>query len=221
MKKALSLILALVLCLSLCACGGASSSDNASSTQTTETTAPPETYYALGDTVSTNLFSFTLDAAQLAIALENTHGENFAAPKEYNAQDDKDNPYVAPTGHTYVAFTYTVENISRASEEFHGGRFVTVVYKDKEYTSMEDCAMFYYQDHQYFYNGRMYTDEAGVWHSGPSGNLYVSNAEKESRRAYADIAVDADSLTDGFLLRVSVPSSEGKVVFTYQIPAGN
>lgn len=223
MKKVTCLFLALLLCVGLCACGGnAAPSDEKKGTEPTETQAPPETYYAVGDTVSTNLFTFTLDEAQLAIALNNTHGDDFCTPKDYNAQVDKDNPYVAATGHTYVAFTYTVENISRASEEFHDGNFVTVVYDGTEYSrSMEDCACYYYQDYQYYYNGRMYTDEAGVWHSGPSGNMYVGAAEKESRRAYADISVETASLTDGFLLRVSVPSSEGKVEFTYQIPAGN
>ena len=144
MKKALSLLLALVMCLSLCACGGGSNTPD-----TPKATEPPETYYHIGDTVSTNLFSFTLDAATLAIALENTHGENFGNPKEYNPQEDNGNPYVAPTGHTYAAFTYTVENISRSSEEFHGGNFVKVIYKDTEYTTtLDDCAVLYHLVHQ-------------------------------------------------------------------------
>ena len=217
MKKALSLILALVMCLSLCACGGGSDTPD-----TPKATEPPETYYHIGDTVSTNLFSFTLDAATLAIALENTHGENFGNPKEYNPQEDNGNPYVAPTGHTYAAFTYTVENISRSSEEFHGGNFVKVIYKDTEYTTtLDDCAVLYHQDHQYYSNGSMHTEKANTWYSNPSNNMLVGAGEKHSRKTCADFAIEADSLTDAFYLRVSIPSSTGAEVFTYQIPASN
>ena len=41
MKKTISLLLALVMCLSLCACGG-SNSDTPDTPETTETTAPEE-----------------------------------------------------------------------------------------------------------------------------------------------------------------------------------
>lgn len=223
MKKVLSLILALVLCLSLCACGDTkpASADNPTA-QTTKDTTPPETYYNIGDTVSTNLFNFTLDAATLAIALENTHGDTFGDPKEYNPQEDNKNPYVAPTGRTYAAFTYTVENISRSSEELHGGNLVKVIYKDTEYTcSMKDCAVYYYQDNQYYSNGRLYTEEAFTWHANDSGNNLVGAAEKKTCKAYAEFGIETDSLTDAYYLRVSIPSSEGKEVFTYQIPASN
>ena len=213
MKRALSLILALTICLGLCACGNAEPKE----------TEPAETYYNVGDTISTDLFSFTLDAATLAIALENTHGDTFGDPKEYNPQDDKDNPYVAPTGHTFAAITYTVENISRSSEEFHSGGFVSVVYKDTEYTVSEfdDCAELYYQDNEYYSNGSMHVNKANTWYSSPSNNMLVGAAEKASRKGYADFAVEADSLTDAFYLRVNIRSTEGKQTFTYQIPATN
>ena len=222
MKKALSLILALVMCLSLCACGGGNDTPETTKAPTTEANTPSETYYQIGDTVSTNLFSFTLDAATLAIALENTHGENFGNPKEYNPQEDNRNPYVAPTGHTYAAFTYTVENISRSSEEFHGGNFVKVIYKDTKYTTtLDDCAVLYHQEHQYYSNGSMHTEKANTWYSNPSNNMHVDAGEKQSRKTCADFAIEADSLTDAFYLCVSIPSSTGKEVFTYQIPASN
>ncbi|MDY2608640.1 MAG: hypothetical protein SOV91_00095 [Eubacteriales bacterium] len=229
MKKALSLILALMLCLPLCSCNDTSNNnvkENEKTEATTEleTTVEPETYYNIGDTISTDLFNFTLDVATLAIALENTSGENFGEPKEYNPKEDNDNPYVAPTGHTYAAFTYTVENISRSSEEFHGSSsgFVKVIYKDIEYnTTLEECAALYHQDHEYYFNGSMHTDKANTWYPFPSFNMLVGAGEKQSRKACADFAIEADSLTDAFYLRISVPSTKGAVIFTYQIPASN
>lgn len=216
MKRIIALLMALVMCLSLCACGGTIP------TQTDNLNA--ETYYNIGDTISTDLFSFTLDAAALAIALENTHGEDFGNPKEYNPQEDNTNPYVAPTGHTYAAFTYTVQNIGRASEEFHSGDFVQIIYKDKQYKApMDDVAVLYHQAHQYYdsANGKMGTNEANTWYSNPSNNMLVGAAEMQSRKAYADFDIEADSLTDAFHIRVTIPSSKGVEVFTYQIPASN
>ena len=221
MKKALSLILALVLCLSLCACGGTTpeQTDNLSA----ETTTPPQTYYNIGDTVSTNMFNFTLDAAQLTIALSNINDETYCLPKDYDPQADKNNPYVASVGHTFVAFTYTVENISRASNQFHtGSSFVKVLYKDTEYsTTLEDCAYYLYESKQIMNNGKLETIKGNVWHRSAPNNFLLMNAAKETRRAYADIAIETDSLTDAFYLRISIPSSTGYQVFTYQIPASN
>lgn len=231
MKKVFALFMALALCLSLCACGNeASPSADESGGDTTlaaEDTTTPETYYQIGDTVSTNLFNFTLDAAELAIALENTYGETYGDPKEYNPQEDSNNPFVAPTGHTYVAFTYTVENISRASEDFQSFSgdpdwgSLKIIYKDTEYTTgIVDCAVLYYQDHQYLdINGQLKTNAANRWYAYHASNMLVGASEKQSSKAYADFAVEVDSLTDEFYLCVRVPSSEGSEVFTYYIPS--
>lgn len=224
MKKQATLLMALALCLSLCACGGETST---STDGPVADTTVPEAYYQIGDTVSTNLFNFTLDAAELAIALENTYGESFGDPKEYNPQEDSNNIFVAPTGHTYVAFTYTVENVSRTSGNFHdcgritNGGFVDVIYKGEKYdTTIDDCAVMYYQDHQYLdINGQLKTEAANRWYTNPSNNMLVGASEKQSRKAYADFAVEVDSLTDEFYLCVRVPSSEGSEVFTYYIPS--
>ena len=78
MKKILALILAAALALSLVACGSDGTGD--SNTPGGENTLPPATdksvdntkvieetkYYQLGDTVSTDIFEFTLDRADLA-----------------------------------------------------------------------------------------------------------------------------------------------------------
>lgn len=232
MKKTLSLILVLAMCLSLCACSGDTtpSPTDESTIEATETTTLPEIqYYNVGDTVSTKLFSFTLDAAQLAIALNNTQGEDHGLAKEYNVEEDKNNPYVARTGHTYVAFTYTVENISRAEEAFYDDSFVSVIYKDNRHSgSMENIADMFYEERKIFslnadftLNGDPQIIEAGTWHFSPADKLPVDVGQKQTRKAYADFALEVDSLTDDFCLCVKIPGTNGEEEFIYYIPAIN
>ena len=122
MRKIIALLLAGCMLFSLAACGGTQTEQaSASSDGDTPSEVSEEQYAAVGDTVSTDIFSFTLDSAALAIALDNTVDENYFLPKEFDAQQDSDNPYVAPKGHTFAAFTYTVTNLDRASAEFHDG----------------------------------------------------------------------------------------------------
>lgn len=116
MKKLIALFLAMVMCLSLAACGN--KQINSGNSQTDDGTAAPNDniqYYKLGDTVSTDIFEFTLNAAEFTIALNNVNDDDRYTPKAYDPQDDADNPYVAPVGHTYAAFSYTVSNLNRAS----------------------------------------------------------------------------------------------------------
>ncbi|WP_417344082.1 hypothetical protein [Evtepia gabavorous] len=125
MKKLLAIMLSAALSLSLAACGGSEGESQ---------------YYKLGDTVTTDIAEFTLDTAQFTIALSNINDETYFTPKEFDAQLDAGNPYVAPTGHTYASFTYTVTNLDRASMEFHGDSSISVEYDGKMYSTMVDGA---------------------------------------------------------------------------------
>lgn len=195
--------------------------EEATEEETTVETEPAETYYAVGDTVSTNMFIFTLDAADFAIALERKQ-EAIGLPKEYDPAEDNNNPYVAQVGHVLAAITYTVENVSRKSNEFHDGKksFVSVRYKDSEYSAeYRDCG--YYLTAEKIMvdrNAEVVTLEPYKWYSNVSTNFLLSNGEKTTRRGYADIAVEPDALTDAFYLRITIPSSSGPEVFTYYIP---
>ena len=83
MKKLVPIILSLAMLFSLCSCGGGGGG-GASNHQ--EETAER---YKIGDTVSTDIFEFTLDAAALAIALNRSYDDNYFTPKDYHG---------APTG---------------------------------------------------------------------------------------------------------------------------
>lgn len=208
MKKVLSLILALVLCLSLCACGSSSKT------------------YLIGETVSTDIFSFTLDAAALTIALNNVTNDDYYLPKEYNPADDSDNPYVASMGKTWVGFTYTVQNLNRDSSEFHSGGFVRIKHNGKNYGSIgalhcEDGAYYLYADQRVMdTSGSLITEKAGKWYRGGASNMLLMVGAKETRRSYVELDADIANLNDEFYLTVLVPNSKGKTEsFTYYIPA--
>lgn len=224
MKKLIALFLAMVMCLSLAACGneptnsGNPQADNG-------TTAPNENiqYYKLGDTVSTDIFEFTLNAAEFTIALNNVNDDDRYTPKAYNPQDDADNPYVAPVGHTYAAFSYTVSNLNRASCEFHNGSFATVKYDGKTYNSLEEGAYFLYADKQIMdTNGNLKTEKAGEWYNNPGRNFLLMVGEKTTRRACIDIAADIKDLTADVEITFAVPNSDGKKTeFTYLVSAAD
>jgi len=210
MKKLLSFILVLATCLSLAACG--SSDDGA--------------VYSLGDTVSTDIYDFTLTAAEFTVAVGNTSGDSFFTPKAYDAKKDSGNPYVAPVGRTLVAFTYTVTNKNRTSDEFHKGSFVSVKYDGKSFKSLKqvDGAYFLYESKQIRgTNGKLNTYAPGQWHSCTGiSNFLLGAGEKETRRGYVEISAEVTDLDAPVELTVSVPNSEGKKEkFTYVVTAAD
>ena len=151
----------------------------------------------MGDTVSTDIFEFTLDEATFTYALNNVKGENFFAPKAYDATSDKGNPYVADTGKTFIAITYTVTNTGRTMMQFYKAGFFTAKYDGKAYPALGVLTL----------NSSDKTD-----------NLLVDAGSTESHRAYAEIGVDVENLTDGFTITVQIPNSAGKTEkFTYTI----
>ncbi len=207
MKKTTAILLAIVICISLTACGSSSNSD----------------YYKLGETVSTDIFEFTLNAAEFTVAINNITDEAYFTPKEYDPNSDDNNPFVAPVGHTYVAFSYTVENLNRASSEFHDGSFASVKYDGKKYGKMDEGAYFQYDNEQYLdTDGKLKTRKGGAWYSDPGNNLLLSTGEKETRRAFIDVETEIKDLTEDVEITVKIPNSEGKEeAFTFLITAAD
>lgn len=212
MKKIIAFLLVTLMCLSFAACGSEQSDNNKSIT-----------YYKLGDTVSTDIFEFTLNAAEFTLALNNVNDDDRYTPKAYDPQDDSDNPYVAPVGHTYAAFSYTVNNLNRASCEFHNGSFATVKYDGQTYNSLKEGAYFLHSDKQIIdTNGNLITEKAGEWYNDPGRNLLLMVGEKESRRAYIDVATDVKDLTADVEITFAIPNSDGtKSEFTYLVSAAD
>lgn len=230
MKKLFALMLAAALALSLAACGGGGAEDTNTSgagngdTTSTDTpsgggeddSAPTEEepqekveYYKIGDTVSTDIIEFTLDEAELAIALSNTVDENYFLPKEYDPQRDAKNPLVAAKGHTYATFSYTICNLDRTN---YNGKlpFVTAEYKDTTSNKQVDGAE--YKGDTWITTGNNPTSPVYSW------RFVLDVGIERSFRSFIDIPVEADDLTDGFLLNIELPISDGTTsIYTYKI----
>lgn len=253
MKKWLAFIMAMIFVLNLAACGSGEKPDAApGSDTTTETNAPTDAdtpsadaddadteentgtetqSYQLGDTVSTDIFEFTLDTAAFAIALDNGKKDldgnikdTYMMPKEYNAETEKDNPFVAPKGHTFVSITYTINNLDRASANFNDqeDQLFTIEYQGATYTPEIVDGLYR------IYSERSMMDDSGAikeiapnqWQEFEN-NYYgvgLQVGEKETRRFYMDIPVDAENLTDDFSVIVQIPGSDGtNTEFTYLV----
>ena len=199
MKRIIALVLAAVLCFSFAACG--KSGDNT-------------TYYKLGDTVSSDILEFTLDKATLAIALNNIIDNDYCSPKEYNSQTDNDNPFVCAKGHTYAAFTYTIKNIDRTN--YNGVLpLVEAEYKDVKSDKQVDGAQYFSALDEWKPTGNNANPPVYSWH------FVLEPESPETYRSYIDIPVEADSLTDDFILTVNLPASDGSISnFSYLITQG-
>ncbi len=208
--------------LGLTGCGGTADQGSGS----TEAAQEPEEQaarYAVGDTVETDLVRLTLNRAELAIALVNTLeigtgfniDNDYFCPKEYTAEEDADNPYVASKGSTLVFYELLVENLDRDYLELDGSSqdepFVSVSYDGETY-STED-----FEEKKY---GWMVRDIEGEqdWSSDTVTNLLAGVAEKDLFRAYVEAPFEPDSLSDPFEIAFTLPTVDGDTEsFTFAI----
>lgn len=174
----------------------------------------------VGEKASTDIVELTLERAELATALHNgisteaLSGQvpadevDLGLPKEYDATEDANNPYVAPIGHVLVAYTVSVANLDRTShnlDEWSGHDFVTLTYSGKDYSADEKKTV-------------LEISGDGSLNSSPTSNLLLMAQEASTYRRYAEFAVEPESLADPFQLAFSLPNCQGdKEQFTYQI----
>ena len=231
MKRILAVILALIMCFSICACNKAdeTSSNDTSSTATESSTEPevieeePIPESRLGEAIESDILRITLTNAQLAIKLNSsssgtynqiqsgktTLSDKYFTAEEYNPETDVGLAYIAPKGHTYVAFEFKAENLDRASVQFDGpfnGQFMTVEYSGNTYNEETNygCESV---------NGYEWTKYTGK-------NVLLLAGEEEFYRGYIDIPVDAADLNDDFAIIFALPNSKGEVSkFKYIITA--
>ena len=116
MKKFLSVILGLVICLSLCACGG--------NTDTLK----------VGDTTTTSVVEFTLTRFEYADKLKNAVFQTGKTPDpEYllpTEEEQYNSPFVAKEGNVMISFSYTLKNIGKEKLTFPINLGITANYND-------------------------------------------------------------------------------------------
>ena len=222
MKKALSLILALVMCLSLCACGDSEESKNTSAPETTENPQPEIPTAQLKETVSTDIVDLTLEHSKLTYYVSNV-STNYV-----EATDTANDFFAAKIGTCYVSMTVTITNKDRGGSLSFCGSFATwdaadwsVTYKGEEYDMYGfDLNTDNYDNISLSYGAIMNKETGKVIDKVGSGNKLISAGETVTLRFFGIIKLDPESLNDGFELNVTVPNSEGKQeVFKYIVPA--
>jgi len=231
MKKILSFILTLILCVFICACESTNDTETVNVTGNEANNSPdmseavdlPES--RLGNSIATDILRITLTKAQFAIKLNSsssgtysqiqsgktTLSDKYFTPEEYNPNTDAGLAYIAAKGHTYVAIEFKAENLDRASVEFDGtfnDQFITVEYDGNIYNE----ATHYGCESSNGYE----------WVRYNSSNVLLLAGEEGFYRGYIDIPVDVADLNDDFALIFSLPNSKGDVTkFKYIVSAAD
>ncbi len=116
MKKTLSLILALTMCLSLSACGGNKDA------------------LKIGDTSTTSVVEFTLTRFEYADKLKNATFQTGKSPDpEYllpTEEEQHNSPFVAKDGNVMISFSYTLKNVGKEKLTFPINLGITANYND-------------------------------------------------------------------------------------------
>ena len=239
MKKVFMIIMCIVLLFVLSSCGntetpasGTSSSNNStysseikndssaidenstepieSSEMVEESQPEPVETYRLGDTVTTDILEFTLDYAELAIALHSGSAgdwDDILTPKEYDAEKDTDAIYVASLGHTLVSIQFSAKNLNRVDLQIadsYDDSFLTVKYKETDYKW--DC------------HTKIIPSQNGYDWDSVVNSAIVKPQQDMLFRTSSDIAVEVEKLTDSFMITFMLPTSSGKSQeYTYLI----
>lgn len=205
MRTTISLLLALVMCLSLCACGDGkvTSTTEAPTTETqaptTESTTEPIVILTVGETASTKVLEFTLDSFTFTDKLDTSGDENYLTPIEEHAHITR----VPKEGKTFVSFSFSIKNIGK--EELSTLAFSTMklVYSDG-YTFEIDPN-----------NGVVRTDDSYYTRNGRTGFLSPEVlAEAQTYRGYFEVPLEVTENVDAPLLfTVELQMDEGPVGF--------
>lgn len=201
------------------ACGGAPTAGQDAPEETEQTEETEK--YAVGETVETDLVKLTLNDAAFAIALNNSLpvGADFSidndyfCPKEYVAEEDANNAFVAPKGSTLVFYELVIENLDRDYLNLDGfgtkSEFIAVTYKGTEYTEFEE--------REYGWEIRDLDGEQD-WGSTPVTNILAAAGSKDLYRAYATVPFEPSSLSDPFDISFTLPCLDDTTqTFTFAI----
>lgn len=228
MKKTISLLLALVLCLSLCACGGNNTPATEAPVETTQppTTAaptePPIPRLQLGETASTNLVDFTLINAQFTIFASATTNSTYLKPVE------KQTVYGASIGKILLIPTFTMTNKDRA-----GSMSVCGMSADWPFVWSVNYGGAEYPVYGFDLN---YDNQAIEMSPGAiidplteynlaehgSSNYLLYAGEMVSMRIVTVVNFEPADMGDGFELKIALPNASGAMEeFIYVIPNAN
>jgi len=219
MKRVITILLAAALMLSMAACGGDSGNTDTpgggapsstptqkESTATLDVPEEPEIQeLALGEMATTENVEFTLDNAQLTLAICNDWGaDNYFEAVEVDSAAS----YKAPIGHTYIAITFTINNLDRVGFTYDG-------FYEADFMSVEYNGETYITETRY----GMQCSNGGAWEQMIKGKTtyWLDVGEIKTIVCYLDIPVEVENFTDTFKFKVLLPKLAETAQFTYVI----
>ena len=223
-RKILISLMVASLAIGIVGCGNSTdvNSADAESESTAEEeseSSTDEVTYKLGETVSTDLADFTLDAATFSY-YANANSASLCEPID----EDDGGIFVASLGHALVPLTFTINNKDR--DHLNIGYMgdwklcFTVIYNGEEYP-LNGFDLTYKPDGNT--SGLNLSYCAVSFDGGKSFEKHDSSNEfqysgEETYRAVGVVSVDPESLDDSFELRVQVKNSAGEYeYFTYVV----
>ena len=145
MKKTISLLLALVLCLSLCACGGESNTP-----ETTEATQAPTTEATEAPTEATNSVSVgeKLTGDNLEITVKSVEFADLLGKDNTTRVFERDVSWDNPgDGKVYAIIKFDYTNLAKQEVDMVRDVKITVVYKDGyEFVSFDETKAYIFED---------------------------------------------------------------------------
>ena len=155
MKKALSLILALVMCLSLCACGGGNDPADTPATEetkssTTEATAAPTEAVTTTPTETTNMVALgeKLTGDNIEITVKSIEFAALLGKDNTTRVFERDVSWDKPgDGKVYTIIKFEYTNLAKQEVDMVRDVKITVVYKDGyEFASFDEKKAYIFED---------------------------------------------------------------------------
>lgn len=139
MKKTISLLLALVICLSLCACGDNEKKEEPATENTvimettTEAVAEESEELSLGDKVADEYFEVSITRAEFCQTLNaDPKHEGFMLPLAEADRGSVSTSLSANEGEVYLSYSFEYKYIGKAEQTF-GTCFITMVQYNNDY----------------------------------------------------------------------------------------
>ncbi|MCR5796388.1 MAG: Ig-like domain-containing protein [Eubacterium sp.] len=177
-------------------------------------------HYQIGDTVSTDMFEFTLVSSELSYGAENLMTDDYLTP----TTDYSNNPFVADTGTTLVILEVKVKNLNRTSSSI-ADRWTTgdwswdwrMSYDGSDYDLCSwNWSLEYYSPVEL---GVSAVSSNGTnWSDYGSSCYIIDSGETAYFRIPTIVDVDVSDFSSPYDLVINIPSSDGEnVEFIYSV----
>ncbi len=175
--------------------------------------------YQVGDTVSTDMFEFTLVSSDLSYGAENLMTDDYLTP----TTDYNNNPFVADTGSTLVILEVKIKNLNRSSSDIAGtfsndwNWYWRISYDGSEY-DLYSWSWSLSLSSPVGLGVSAISSNGTSWTNFDSSNDIIDAGETVFYRIPTVVDVDISDFSSPYELVINIPNSDGEdVEFIYSI----